>query len=90
VGTLEPRLNFYDRMREPIGTPAVHSTWDGDFYLSLMQIEDGGARLSVRAMTMPLVSWLWVSGGVIALGSLMVLWPGRRLRSAESTAGGPA
>ena len=82
VGQLEPRLNFYDRMNEPIGTPAVHSRWTGDFYLSLMQIEDGGARLSVRAMLMPLVPWLWVSAGVIALGSLMVLWP-TRVRAGE-------
>ncbi|HEV8660252.1 MAG TPA: cytochrome c-type biogenesis CcmF C-terminal domain-containing protein, partial [Thermoanaerobaculia bacterium] len=35
---LEPRMNQYETMREPIGTPDVYSTIRGDFYLSAMNI----------------------------------------------------
>ncbi len=34
LGLLEPKLNQYQRMPEPIGTPAVYETLTGDFYLS--------------------------------------------------------
>src|SRR5439155_662741 len=35
VTILEPRMNQYAAMREPIGTPAVHSTIASDLYISI-------------------------------------------------------
>jgi cytochrome c-type biogenesis protein CcmF len=86
MGLREPRLNYYKRMMEPIGTPAVRSTLGGDFYMSLMQVDPEAGRVSVRIMTMPLVPWLWVSAGVIFAGCVMVLWPQRQQREAVAAA----
>lgn len=86
-GGLSPRLNYYRSMREPVGTPAVRSRITGDLYVSLLQVENDGETVSIRAMTMPMVPWLWVSPVVIALGTLMVLWPQRKRASEAAPAG---
>jgi cytochrome c-type biogenesis protein CcmF len=90
VATIEPKLNQYPRMREPVGTPAVYTTAATDVYVSLLQVADDGGTVSIRAMTMPLVVWLWVSAAVIALGSLLVMVPGRRGASVTASAPLPA
>ena len=41
---LEPRMNQYQAMRDPIGTPDVYSTIGGDFYLSILNIDAGQAE----------------------------------------------
>ncbi|HEX7809401.1 MAG TPA: heme lyase CcmF/NrfE family subunit [Thermoanaerobaculia bacterium] len=71
VTTLEPRMNHYEMMREPIGTPDVHSTIGGDLYISIASLEQDRAGLLL--IVTPLVSWIWIAvlmmaaGGVIAL-----------------------
>ena len=39
LGFLSPRMNQYERQREPIGTPAVRSSLFEDLYLSVMNID---------------------------------------------------
>jgi cytochrome c-type biogenesis protein CcmF len=75
AGTQRPRLNYYKRQREPIYTPAVHSTYTSDFYLSVIEIEPEGAYVVVRMIVMPGIFWLWLAPVVIALGSLIAAWP---------------
>lgn len=78
VGVLEPRMNHYRTMREPIGTPAVRSGLRSDLYLSLVRVGDDGRSVAVRALEEPLVAWLWVGGIVMFLGAGFSLWPRRR------------
>ncbi len=78
VGLLEPRLNYFPSQREPVGTPAVHSTAGADFYVSLMQVEPDGKWASFRVMHMPAVIWLWIAMPIFFLSALIILWPGRR------------
>ena len=75
AGTQRPRLNYYKRQREPIYTPAVHSTYTSDFYLSVIEIEPAGAYVVVRMIVMPGIFWLWVAPVVIGIGSLIAAWP---------------
>lgn len=77
IGTLEPRLNQYKTMRQPIGTPVVHSTPMEDLYLSLVQVDPTAGTVSVDVIVQPLVWWLWFGGGVIVLGALIAGWPRR-------------
>ncbi len=50
LGTLSPRMNHYERQREPIGTPAVRSSLREDLYLSVMNIDaDRGHARPARA-----------------------------------------
>jgi cytochrome c-type biogenesis protein CcmF len=65
----------------------VRSTPIDDVYLALLDApNDGPIRL--RVIVAPLVIWLWIGGGVIAVGSAMAAFPGRRRRGVEPVSAG--
>ena len=41
--------------------------------------------MRLRVIIQPLVLWLWIGGGLIALGSILAAFPGRRRRGTEPT-----
>jgi cytochrome c-type biogenesis protein CcmF len=77
VTTLAPRMNQYAMMREPIGTPDVHSTLARDLYLSIMNIDPSGQNVSVMMLITPMVSWIWIAVILMGLGGLIALIPVR-------------
>ncbi len=76
VTTMEPRMNQYAAMREPIGTPAVYSTITGDYYISIMNLQ--GDQAGVLIINMPMVGWIWGSVIMMGIGGLIALIPSRR------------
>jgi cytochrome c-type biogenesis protein CcmF len=77
-----PALQKFPNGSQQIGRPSVRSTPIDDVYLALLDApNDGPIRL--RVIVAPLVIWLWIGGGVIALGSVMAAFPGRRRRGVE-------
>jgi len=92
VASLEPRMNHYFTMREPVGTPAVHSTLKEDLYLSVMSIDQGGEVLGLRAFINPMVIWIWIGTAILAFGALLSIVPAGKLagRSAPSRRTEPA
>jgi len=78
---LEPRMNQYQMMREPIGSPDVYSTLAGDLYLSLSNIDQGGQTATVNVYATPLVVWIWISVITMGVGALFGLIPARRRRA---------
>lgn len=89
ITVLEPRMNHYFTRREPIGTPAVHTTLLGDVYLSMMSIDDQG-RLGLRAFLEPMVVWLWIGTAVIVLGAALAMWPRGSTSRVTARAAAPA
>jgi cytochrome c-type biogenesis protein CcmF len=73
VDRLTPRMNFYRTQDQPVPTPAVRSRPWGDLYLNLMAFEQDGSSATIRAITEPLVPWIWIGGGIICLGALVAL-----------------
>jgi len=76
VTTLEPRMNQYLTMREPIGTPAVYSTITGDLYVSIMNLDGDSAGILV--LNEPMIGWIWIAVIMMGLGGLVALIPSRR------------
>lgn len=77
-----PRLNYYATRQEPVPTPSVRSTVRGDVFLNLVSFEQDGSAATLKVVLMPLVVWLWLAGAVMALGTLVAMWPeGRRARA---------
>ncbi|MEA2238944.1 MAG: cytochrome c-type biosis protein CcmF [Thermoanaerobaculia bacterium] len=76
VTTMEPRMNQYAAMREPIGTPAVYSTITRDYYISIMNMQ--GDSAGVLIINMPMVGWIWGSVIMMGVGGLIALIPSRR------------
>ena len=71
--TLEPKLNQYPGMNQPIPTPDVRTGPVEDLYLSLIRADKDSAV--VKVIVEPLVSWVWLGGLVIFLGGIGSLLP---------------
>ncbi len=84
IATLGPSMNQYFTQREPIGSPDVLTRWDEDLYLSIMSIDPASGRLGLLAIVNPMVGWIWISIGIVALGGLMAMFPAGRRREAEA------
>jgi cytochrome c-type biogenesis protein CcmF len=80
LGVLSPRMNQYERQREPIGSPAVRSAVFEDLYLSVMNIDPQRGELGLLAMVNPMVGWIWGATVLMAIGSVIALVPARAAR----------
>ncbi|TFU26851.1 heme lyase CcmF/NrfE family subunit [Thermus tengchongensis] len=75
-GEVRPRLHFYPQMNSPLPAPKVVYTPGNDYYFLLMDFDrEKGEWASIRLIVTPLVFWMWVAGGLMALGTLYILWP---------------
>ena len=75
---LEPRMNQYLTMRDPIGTPAVYSTVAGDLYVSIMNLDQNGQNAGLLLLITPMVSWIWIAVLLMGLGGVVALIPMRQ------------
>lgn len=87
VSELKPRLNYYERSTDPIGTPGVRETPAEDLYVSLMAFSEQAGTASLNIWVFPLVGWIWWSIPLLVLGTLIALWP--RRKTAVAMAGAP-
>jgi cytochrome c-type biogenesis protein CcmF len=76
----EPALHQFPFGSQAIGSPSVRSGPLSDVYLTLVVPPDDGGAAVIGVNVQPLVSWLWTGGGVMAFGTLLAAWPGRRRR----------
>ncbi|MEW5738288.1 MAG: cytochrome c-type biogenesis CcmF C-terminal domain-containing protein [Myxococcota bacterium] len=89
--SLAPRMNFYERSNDPIGSPSVSAMFLRDVYVSLLNFDSKAGTASFNAWVFPLVGWIWyVTIPLLVLGSVIALWPQRRQRPAEASAPAPA
>ncbi len=88
LARLEPRMNQYQTMREPIGSPDVYTTALRDVYLSLSNVDTAHQTASVTVFISPFIVWIWISVIAMALGALFALIPTRRVILTPSEARG--
>ena len=85
LGALYPSMNQYENQREPVGSPAVHTSLTEDLYLSVHNI--GADSVGLLVLVNPMVCWIWIATAIIALGGLLALLPSlRRPRAFVSAA----
>ena len=83
---LAPRMNYFERSTDPIGTPAVRSTPAGDLYVSLLAFSDQEKTATFNLWIFPLVGWIWWSMPLLVAGALIAVWPSRRTRARAALA----
>ena len=93
-GIFKPGVSeFSGRNADPVGTPAIDSSWKGDLYLTFDAIGGSGGSsgasvannlkpgsVAIGVIVEPLLPWLWIGGLVIGLGGLLALMPTKRGR----------
>ena len=75
----EPSRSKYLAQGMDIGTPSVKTGLRHDLYLTLegnVRPDDSQARIKI--FVKPLILWLWIGGGLMALGTVLAAMPSRR------------
>ncbi|MFZ2492878.1 MAG: heme lyase CcmF/NrfE family subunit [Thermoanaerobaculia bacterium] len=83
LATLEPRMNQYEMMREPIGSPDVYTTAGGDFYMSIASLDPVSQTVAITVFATPLMAWLWIAVILMGFGGLVTLLPSRQRAAAR-------
>jgi len=79
-----PANTTYIRQGVPVSTPSVRTGVTGDVYLTLEPGATPGAEAAtIRVFVKPLILWLWIGGGLMAVGTLLAAFPGRRRRPTD-------
>jgi cytochrome c-type biogenesis protein CcmF len=89
VGTLVPGQKFYKAGQDPSSEVDIRSTPREDLYLIMTGFDPQQGRVTVKAYLNPLLSWIWIGGGTLLLGSWLAMLPDlrERRRAAEARLG---
>jgi cytochrome c-type biogenesis protein CcmF len=83
-GILTPALKFFPTQQSPIGRAVHQSSLSEDIYLILSGFSEVDRnQATLKALVRPLVIWMWIGGFVIALGTLICIWPMRKTNLVE-------
>jgi cytochrome c-type biogenesis protein CcmF len=82
VEVLEPAKLLYKRQQQPATKVAIRSTLGSDLYVVLAGVDDKSGLVTFDVFLTPLVSWLWLGGLTMALGTVVTIWPNAREREA--------
>lgn len=74
-----PSLTRYDARGMVVGTPSVEANPSGDVYVSITAAPEADTgSITLRAVILPLASWLWVGGVMMVIGTFFAFIPGVR------------
>jgi cytochrome c-type biogenesis protein CcmF len=75
---LRPAKKFYSQEQSPIASVDYRLGLREDVYLVLGDFARDGSQATIRLQVNRLVSWIWIGGLVLTLGSALALAPERR------------
>ncbi|HET8655924.1 MAG TPA: heme lyase CcmF/NrfE family subunit [Longimicrobiaceae bacterium] len=84
LGIMTAELRSYRQRQETNHEVGIRTEWDQDLYLILAGVDDPNGVIqgtdprpmaTFRVLINPLVSWIWVGGLLMAIGTLIALWP---------------
>lgn len=85
LGPLTAEKRAYRQREEVTSHVGIRRAWNEDLYLILAGVEDINGVLqgtnerpfaTFRVLVNPLVPWIWLGGAIMAVGTLIALWPG--------------
>ena len=80
LGTYAPAISTFPNSTTGIGTPSVRTGLLEDLYLTLVSSPNEKGRVTIGVQTEPMTLWLWIGGGLMAIGTLIALAPRVRRR----------
>jgi cytochrome c-type biogenesis protein CcmF len=78
-----PAITTFLQMGQPIGTPSVRTGLTHDVYLTIAGTNTptvGGDEATIEVFKKPLILWMWIGGLLMAVGTVLAAFPGRRRR----------
>jgi cytochrome c-type biogenesis protein CcmF len=80
LGVYAPAISTFPGAPQGIGTPSVRTGLREDVYLTLISSPNRQGRVTIGVAVNPMMLWLWLGGGVLALGTIVALTPKSRRR----------
>ena len=85
LGVLSPALKFFPNQQSPVGRAVFRSTLAEDIYLILSGFSElQQNRATLKVLLRPLLAWLWFGGLVIVFGTIVAVWPFRKVSEEQS------
>jgi cytochrome c-type biogenesis protein CcmF len=85
-----PAITRFTQMGTDIGTPSVKTGFTKDIYLTLEKATAAGAtEAQVKVFIKPLILWMWIGGGLVAIGTVLSAFPGKRRRNPTAPTSAP-
>jgi cytochrome c-type biogenesis protein CcmF len=76
-----PKITRYTQMGTDTGTPSVKTGFAYDIYLTLEKVASADAtEAQIKIFIKPLILWMWLGGGLMAIGTVLAAFPGKRRR----------
>jgi cytochrome c-type biogenesis protein CcmF len=75
---LRPAKKFYPQEQSPIAHVDYRLGWVDDLYLVLGDFERDGSQATVKVQVNRMVSWIWIGGVVLTLGTVLAILPDRK------------
>jgi cytochrome c-type biogenesis protein CcmF len=79
-----PAITTFLQMGQPIGTPSVRTGFTHDIYLTIAGTNApvaGATEVTIEVFRKPLILWMWIGGALMAIGTVLAAFPGRRRRN---------
>ena len=77
----EPKRSKYLKQGMDVGTPSVKTGLRHDIYLTLEgTVRPDDTTALIKVLIKPLIVWLWIGGGLMAVGTVLAAFPGSRRR----------
>jgi cytochrome c-type biogenesis protein CcmF len=73
----EPAIQLFGNGNQQIGKPTVRNSPVDSVLISLTDLPTSGG-VAVKVIVQPMIVWLWTGGAIMAVGSIMAAFPGRR------------
>jgi cytochrome c-type biogenesis protein CcmF len=78
-----PAITTYLQMGQSLATPSVRTGLTHDVYMAIAANDPpvaGSDRVVIRVFTKPMILWLWIGGLLMAVGTVLAAFPGKRRR----------
>jgi cytochrome c-type biogenesis protein CcmF len=84
AGLLTAEYRWYRQRQETATEVGIRRAWNEDLYLIMAGIDDADGVVrgtnprpaaTFRVLVNPLVPWIWAGGFIMALGTLIAMWP---------------
>jgi len=84
LGLLTPEKRAYRQREETTSEVGIRRAWNEDLYLIMAGVDNAETFMqgtnpqpvvTFKVLVNPLVPWIWIGGFIMAMGTLVALWP---------------
>ena len=86
IDTMHPEKRFYKKQNQPTTEVDIRPTLVEDLYLVLGSYDEPSGLATFQVFVNPLVSWIWIGGLILILGTCVVMAPNPAERQAFALA----